>query len=104
MDDDLTRLRALAEAPDFPRGVTTLAADSLTFALSLEVCQLLAGGSANADLTEHADLIRHTATILEIPDEGQAAAAVAELRHHLTDLSHLLEEKRLESYSEMSLG
>ncbi|GIF64173.1 hypothetical protein Ais01nite_22080 [Asanoa ishikariensis] len=93
--DDLARLRLLAQAPEFPAGTATLSTASLTFAASLEVCQALAARLADAGVAEHARLIRHTATALMIPaPEASDAAAVAELRRLLGDLSLLLDGAR----------
>lgn len=91
--DDLARLRVLAETPAFPAGTATLSSASLTFAASLEVCQALAARLADARVGEHARLIRHAATALMVPapEASGAAAAVAELRRLLADLSLLLE-------------
>lgn len=94
--DDLARLRVLAETPAFPAGTAMLSTASLTFAASLEVCQALAARLADARVGEHARLIRHAATMLMVPapEASGAAAAVAELRRLLADLSLLLDSDR----------
>ncbi|HEV7712094.1 MAG TPA: hypothetical protein VGP16_28155 [Asanoa sp.] len=84
LNGDLGRLRVLSAAP---AGGTMLAAASLAFSVSLEICAVL---RASARLDEHARLIRHTATVLaaQAPD---GAVAEAELRRHLDDLSEVEE-------------
>ncbi|MEV4621287.1 hypothetical protein AB0J74_21595 [Asanoa sp. NPDC049573] len=81
---DLDRLVLQSAAPS---AGTMLAASSLAFSVSLEVCAVL---RASARLDEHARLIRHTATGLAA-QESDGAVAVAELRRHLAELSDDLE-------------